>query len=93
MCLLDTGASHNFISTHSVSKRRLQVNDIPEFEVRVARGDRIRCTRKVSGLSIHLDDYLLEVDFYVLDLDGLDTMLGRQWLQTIGMYTIDHGKM
>ena len=47
----------------------------------------------MPGLSIHFDDYLLEVDFYVVDLDGLDAMLGRQWLQTIGKYTVDHGKM
>ena len=45
------------------------------------------------GLLIHFDDFLLEADFYVVDLDGLDAMLGRQWLQTVGWYTVDHEKM
>ena len=51
------------------------------------------CTGKVLGLPIHFDDFLLEADFYVVDLDGLDAMLGRQWLQTIGRYTVVHEKM
>ena len=77
ICLLDTGASHNFISSRWVTKRKLQIDDIPEFEVRVAGGERLRCTGKVSGLPIHFDDFLLEADFYVVDFDGLDAMLGR----------------
>lgn len=59
----------------------------------MAGGERLRCAWKVSGLLIHFDDFLLEADFYVVDLDGLDAMLGRQWLQTIGRYTVDHEKM
>ena len=80
VCLLDTEASHNFISTRWVTKRKVQIDDIPEFEVRVVGGERLRCIEKVSGLPIHFDDFLLEADFYVVDLDGLDVMLGRQWL-------------
>ena len=31
-------------------------------------GERLRCTRNVSGLLIHFDDFFLEADFYVVDL-------------------------
>ena len=92
-CLLDTGASHNFISTWMVSKKRLQTVDIPEFEVKVAGGEALSCTKKVSSLQIQFDDYLLETDFYVVDLDGLDAILGRQWLRTLHRYTFDHETM
>lgn len=92
-CLLDTGASHNFISIRMVSKRGLQTVDILEFEVKVAGGEVLSCTEKVSSLQIQFDDYLLENNFYVADLDGLDTILGRQWLRTIRRYTFDHESM
>ena len=50
VCLLDIGASHNFISTRMVSRRGLQTVDIPEFKVKVAGGEVLRCTEKVAGL-------------------------------------------
>ena len=93
LCLLEIDASHNFISSHWVTNWKLQVDDILEFEVRVVGGERLRCTGKVSGLLIHFDDFLLEANFYLVDLDRLDAMLGRQWLQPIGRYTVDHDKM
>lgn len=58
-------------------KRKLQIDDILEFEVRVVGGERLRCLGKLSGLPIYFDDFLLEEDFYVVVLDGLDAMLGR----------------
>ncbi len=93
ICLLDIGASHNFKSSRWVSNRKLQIEDIPKFEVRLAGGERLRCVGKVSGLSIHFDYFLLKANFYVVDLDGLDVMLGRQRLQIIGRYTVQHDKM
>lgn len=52
VCLLDIGASHNFISTRMVSKRGLQTVDIPEFEVKVAGGEVLRCIKKRTNLQI-----------------------------------------
>ena len=46
------------------------MDNIPEFEVKVARSEVLRCIGKVSNLLIHFDDYLLETHFYVVDLDG-----------------------
>ena len=54
---------------------------------------RLSCIEKVSSLLMQFDDYLLETDFYVVDLDGLDAMLGRQWLRTLCRYTFDHETM
>ena len=59
----------------------------------MARGKRLRCIGKVSRFLIHFDYFLLVEDFYVVDLDGLDVMLGKQWLQTIGRYTVDRDKI
>ena len=76
-----------------VSTRGLPIVDIPEFEVKVAGGEVLGCTGKVAGLQIQSDDYLLETDFYVVDLDGLDAILGKQWLRTLRRYTFDHETM
>ena len=93
VCLLDIGASHNFISTQMVSRRSLPIVNIPKFEVKVVGGEVLGCTGKVVGLQIQFDDYLLETDFYVVDLDALDAILGRQWLRTLCRYTFDHETM
>ena len=66
------------ISTQMVSKRGLQTVSIPKFEVKAVGGEVLSCTEKVSNLQIQFDDYLLETNFYVVDLDGLDAILGRQ---------------
>lgn len=66
---------------------------ILEFDVKVAGGEVLSCTRKVAGLQIQFDGYLLESDFYVVNLDGLDAILGRQWLSTLRRYTFDHETM
>ena len=50
ICLLDTGASHNFISTQMVSRRGLQTMAIPKFDVKVAGGEVLRCTEKVEEI-------------------------------------------
>ena len=65
----------------------------PEFGVKVAGGEVLRCTEKVAGLQIQFDGYLLESDFYVVDLDALDAILGRQWLKTLHRYIFDHETM
>lgn len=78
VCLLDTWTSHNFISTRMISRRGLPIVNIPKFEVKVVGGEVLGCTGKVAGLQIQFDDYLLETDFYIVDLDGLDAILDRQ---------------
>lgn len=35
----------------------------------------------------------METDFYIVDLDGLDAIPGRQWLRTLCRYTFDHKTM
>ena len=61
--------------------------------MKVAGDEVLRCIEKVAGLQIQFDDYLLETDFYVVDLDGLDAILGRQSLRTLHRYTFDHETM
>lgn len=61
--------------------------------MKVTGGEVLSCTEKVSSLQIQFDDYLLKTNFYFVDLDGLDAILGRQWLRTLSRYTFDHETM
>lgn len=92
-CLVDNGATHNFINEGLVAKRGLQVEDFPGFNVTVADGFSMRCTRVVLQLSIQLGDYTLTNDFYVVGLGDIDAVLGIQWLQSLGKYIQDFKRM
>lgn len=93
ICLLDTGATHNFIDEHSVAKWGLQVEEFSRFDVRVASGDTLNCSGRIPQLNIQMGDYTLVDDLYVIKLEGLNVILGMQWNPSIGRYTLDHRKM
>ncbi|KAH9328906.1 hypothetical protein KI387_001014, partial [Taxus chinensis] len=44
-------------------------------------------------LSIQMGDYTLTDDFYVIGLGEIDTVLGIQWLQSLGRYVQDFRRM
>lgn len=93
VCLVDSGATHNFIDEGLAAKRGLQVEEFDGFSVRVADGFAISCTKRIPRLSIQMGDYTLTDDFYVIGLGEIDTVLGIQWLQSLGRYVQDFRKM
>lgn len=46
----------------------------------VANGFTITYTRKISNMSIQLDNYEVKDDFYVVSISAIDAVLGIQWL-------------
>jgi hypothetical protein len=54
--------------------------------------------KKIEGMGKHhkvklqIQDYILESQFYIVPLGGVDVVLGVQWLQTLGTYSANHKK-
>lgn len=49
----------------------------------VANGEVMDCASICTGVQLYIKDYKLVTDFYLLELDNLDVVLGVTWLQTL----------
>ncbi|CAA0833223.1 Unknown protein, partial [Striga hermonthica] len=88
--LIDNGSSHNFINSSLSDKLNLHVTEGEPFEVRVANGERLKCSKFYRGVSIKMQGVTLKADLYALPLVGPDVVLGVQWLEGLGLVTIDY---
>ncbi|CAA0832645.1 Unknown protein, partial [Striga hermonthica] len=88
--LVDNGSSHNFIKADLSQKLKLPTTKIEPFEVRVANGERLRCTESFRGALIKFQGVTVEADLYALPLVGPDVVLGVQWLEGLGKVTTDY---
>ncbi|KAH9296672.1 hypothetical protein KI387_044252 [Taxus chinensis] len=91
--LIDSGATHNFIDEDLVAKMGLQEEDFQGFNVIVADGHSISCTKKIPQLKFTIGDHEVRDDFYVVSIGGLDLVLGVQWLQSLGEFIQNYQTM
>ena len=82
--LVDGGSTHNFIKTSAANGLGLTMQEIAPFRVYVGSGDSILCSYRCNQLPIQVQRYSFVVDFFVLDMQGADMVLGVQWLETLG---------
>ncbi|XP_022632487.1 uncharacterized protein LOC111240858 [Vigna radiata var. radiata] len=91
--LIDSGASHNFISQRVVEELRLLVAETPTYAVSLGDG----CKKWTSGccekVELKLGNVKVEEDMYVFDLGGVDLILGIAWLAKLGEVVINWREM
>ena len=63
------------------------------FDVAVVGGHFIPCTWKILQLCLTLDNCTVIDDFYVVELQDTNVILGVQWLVSIGKHSIDYQAM
>ncbi|CAA0808190.1 Unknown protein, partial [Striga hermonthica] len=90
MVLVDNGSSHNFINAKLSQKLNLPTLNIEPFEVRVANGERLQCTKSFRKVPIRFSGVTVKADLYALPLVGPDVVLGVQWLEGLGKVTTDY---
>ncbi|CAA0840444.1 Unknown protein, partial [Striga hermonthica] len=88
--LVDNGSSHNFINADLSQKLNLPTTNIEPFEVRVANGERLQCTKSFRKVPIRFSGVTVKADLYALPLVGPDVVLGVQWLEGSGKVTTDY---
>lgn len=59
----------------------------------MANGGILNSLGTCSGVSPGLQDYSFNADFFLLQISGLDIVLGAQWLQTLGEIHWDFGRL
>ncbi|XP_051129728.1 uncharacterized protein LOC127250469 [Andrographis paniculata] len=87
--LIDSGASHNFISQKLVLHAKLNVDATQEFNVVLGVGRKVASTGVCSKLSIQIDGAEVQADCHVFPLGGVDIILGVAWLRTLRKIQMD----
>ncbi|CAA0811873.1 Unknown protein, partial [Striga hermonthica] len=90
--LVDNGSSHNFINATPSHKLKLPTTTIEPFEVRVANGERLRCSEMYWGVPTKFQGVTVKADLFALPLVGPDVLLGVQWLEGLGDVTTNYRK-
>lgn len=74
--LVDTGSTHNFINREEAHGLGLKADTAQKFNVTVANGARIECAGICYGVLFDIQSNTFKDDFYLLDLEGCDVILG-----------------
>ena len=87
MVMLNSGATLNFKNSSLVKRRGLPTKTHTGFQVKVAGGTFLPCTHFVPQLSITMANHTVTEDFFIVDLDDMEVILGIQSMETLDEYT------
>lgn len=90
--LVDSGATHNFISQQLVHKMNWAVVDTPCMSIKLGDGSYSKTKGTCEGLEVDVGDVHLEIDAQLFDLGGVDMVLGIEWLRTLGDMIVNWNK-
>lgn len=82
--LMDSGSTHNFLSSRVVARLGLRPTHTGRLRVTVANGDCLSCTGLCAGLLLWIQGEMFVIDFFLLPIDFCDVVLGTQWFRTLG---------
>ncbi|KAJ9558601.1 hypothetical protein OSB04_013215 [Centaurea solstitialis] len=82
--LIDSGATHNFVSAQFVSLLGLKVDRTRETRVRLGNGRFDRSLGLCRSVVLQLPGLRVVEDFFPLELGSTDVILGIKWLRTLG---------
>ncbi|KAL5578650.1 hypothetical protein UlMin_011092 [Ulmus minor] len=83
--LIDSGATHNFISLDLVNRMQIPIVKTGAYGVTMGTGAAVKGEGLCRGVTIHLQGLDIVEEFLPLRLGSSDAILGVQWLETLGM--------
>ncbi|XP_057429427.1 uncharacterized protein LOC130722640 [Lotus japonicus] len=89
LVLIDSGASHNFISPAVTNALGLIITPIASRHIRLGDEHRVVTQGVCKGIKARLGKIEVVIDALVLELGGLDMVLGVSWLSTLGKVVMD----
>ncbi|KAL4010620.1 hypothetical protein IC575_030122 [Cucumis melo] len=87
--LIDCSATHNFVSEKLVKKLLIPIKETAHYDVILGSGVAVQGKGICEKLEIHMKNWTVKEDFLPLELDGVDIILGMQWLHSLGVTTVD----
>ncbi|MCH81106.1 RNA-directed DNA polymerase (Reverse transcriptase), partial [Trifolium medium] len=84
LILIDSGATHNFISQRLVHHMDWSVENTPQMQVKLGNGVQIAAQGRCKKLEMYIGDFKINQDVHLFELGGIDVVLGIEWLKTLG---------
>ncbi|KFK22601.1 hypothetical protein AALP_AAs54367U000800 [Arabis alpina] len=84
MVMIDSGASHNFISEQVVTRLGLTATDTTSYGVLSGGGITVQGRGVCKDVELCLQDLVIVAPFLPLELGSADAILGIQWLASLG---------
>jgi hypothetical protein len=81
---IDSGSTHNFINCKLAKLLNCFIYPTLEFQVFIVDGCTINCSGKCHSVNLTVWGYLLDSHMIAIQMDGVDVLLGVQWLQSLG---------
>lgn len=91
--LIDSGSTHNFISTGVAKAMKLSFCQRYQIGVIIANGERVRTLGTCKQLRWSMQGHEFTADFMILPVNGYDMVLGIQWLAKLGLILWDFGAL
>lgn len=82
--MINSGASHNFLSKEVVRRLGLLAEGIFGYGVLVGTGLTVKGKVICRDVELLMQGYTIMTSFLLLDLGNVDVILGIQWLETLG---------
>ncbi|GAU45110.1 hypothetical protein TSUD_183180 [Trifolium subterraneum] len=81
LILIDSGATHNFISYPLVHKMNWNVENTPPMNIKLGDGSCSKTRGSCVNLGVEIEGVPLVVDAQLFDLGVVDMVLGMEWLR------------
>nr|GEW40272.1 hypothetical protein [Tanacetum cinerariifolium] len=88
--LIDNGSTHNFVRPDVVERMCLLLTATKAFKVYIGSDETLLYESACAQVPIKLQGFSMDVNLYVLPMQGPDVVLGIQWLQKLGKVTHDY---
>lgn len=82
--MVDSGASHNFISRKLLKVMGISAEIFPGINIRLGDGHLVFITQRCSQLPLKVASCDFQVNALVFDMGHLDLVLGMEWLKSLG---------
>lgn len=93
LVLVDSRAIHNFVAPQVALRLDLKVDYSKKNAVKLRDGHHVFAMGRCSRVPLQIGELILVVEAYVLDLGGMDIILGVAWLRSLGKITMDYWEM
>lgn len=72
---------------------QLPIRPCKEFKVYIGNGDFLRCNKKCVAVTLKLQGHTFTMDLFILPIQGVDVVLGIQWLEMLGPVLTDYKQL
>ncbi|GAU46429.1 hypothetical protein TSUD_402070 [Trifolium subterraneum] len=92
LILIDSGATHNFISYPLVHKMNWEIEETPPMNIKLGDGSCSKTKGSCVNLGVSIEDIPFRLNAQLFELGVVDMVLGMEWLQTLGDMIVNWNK-